>query len=171
MSLQQFLDNDVDIVIVDNLVTGIKERIPEKVKFINLNCENHDELNKYIVENKINGIVHLAAFKQARESSRDPLKYWDNNIRSTLGILKAIENTMVEYFIFSSSCSVYGKCGEVKEQSKLNPISPYGWTKYISEQIIQDCAKQLNISVVNLRYFNVIGNDDFPRPLIIARNA
>tara|TARA_A100001388_G_C28765458_1_gene500445 strand:- start:154 stop:1158 length:1005 start_codon:yes stop_codon:yes gene_type:complete len=157
-----FIDNDLDVVIVDNLVTGIKERIPEKVKFIKLGCENHNELNNYILENKIDGIVHLAAFKQARESSRDPIKYWDNNIKTTLGIVKAIKNTKVKYLIFSSSCSVYGKCGEVKEESKLNPISPYGWTKFVSEQIIQNCADQLNISFVSLRYFNVIGNDNFP---------
>ena len=68
-----FMDNDFDVVIVDNLVTGIKERIPEKVKFIKLDCENHSKLKKYILENKIDGIVHLAAFKQARESRRDPI--------------------------------------------------------------------------------------------------
>ena len=157
-----FIDNGLDVVIVDNLVTGIKERIPEKVKLIKLDCENNYELNKYILENKIDGIVHLAAFKQARESRRDPIKYWDNNIKSTLGIVKAIKNTQVKYLIFSSSCSVYGQCGEVKEESNLNPISPYGWTKFVSEQIIQNCAKQLNISFINLRYFNVIGNDNFP---------
>ena len=88
-----FLDNDLDVVIVDNLVTGIKQRIPENVKLFNLNCENHSKLKKYILDNKIDGIVHLAAFKQARESRRDPIKYWDNNLRSTLGIVKAIKNT------------------------------------------------------------------------------
>ncbi len=129
-----FIDKNLDVVIVDNLVTGIKERIPEKTKLIILDCKNHDELNNYILENKIDGIVHLAAFKQARESSREPIKYWDNNINSTLGIVKAIKNTKLKYLIFSSSCSVYGQCGEVKEESKLNPISPYGWTKLVSEQ-------------------------------------
>ena len=157
-----FLDNDIDIVIVDNLVTGIKERIPDKVKFIKLDCENHNELNNYILANKIDAIVHLAAFKQARESNRDPLKYWDNNLKSTLGIVKAIKNTNVKYLIFSSSCSVYGGSGEVKEESTVNPISPYGWTKFVSEQIIKNCAPQLNISFLSLRYFNVIGNDNFP---------
>ena len=157
-----FLDNDLDVVIVDNLVTGIKERIPEKIKLIKLDCENHIKLKEYIQDNKIDGIVHLAAFKQARESRRDPIKYWDNNLRSTLGIVKAIKNTNVRYLIFSSSCSVYGQCGEGQEESKLNPMSPYGWTKFVSEQIIQNCASQLNISFISLRYFNVIGNDNFP---------
>ncbi|MBO8221451.1 UDP-glucose 4-epimerase GalE [Prochlorococcus marinus] len=157
-----FIDNDLDVVIVDNLVTGIKQRIPENVKLFNLNCENHSKLKKYILENKIDGIVHLAAFKQARESCIDPLKYWDNNVRSTLGIVKAIKNTNVRYLIFSSSCSVYGQGGEVQEDSKLDPISPYGWTKFVSEQIIQNCADQLNFSFISLRYFNVIGNDNFP---------
>ena len=157
-----FIDNDIDVVIVDNLVTGTKERIPEKVKFINLDCKYNIELNNYILENKIEGIIHLAAFKQARESKRDPIKYWDNNIRSTLGIVKAIKNTNVKHLIFSSSCAIYGPCGEVKEESNLNPVSPYGWTKLVSEEIIKNCASQLNISFISLRYFNVIGNDDFP---------
>ena len=158
-----FLNNDLDVIIVDNLVTGIKERIPEKVKFFKIDCKNFKELNNCILENKVDGIVHLAAFKQARESRRNPMKYWDNNLSSTLGIIKAIKNTKVKYLIFSSSCSVYGPCGEVKEESKLNPISPYGWTKYVSEEIIKNCAPQLNLSFVSLRYFNVIGNDNFPK--------
>lgn len=157
-----FLDNGLEIVIVDNLETGLKERIPYNVKFINLNCENHELLKKSIQENKIDGIVHLAAFKQARESIRDPLKYWHNNIGATLGILKSIEDTSVKYLIFSSSCSIYGRCGEVSEESSLNPISPYGWTKFVSEEIIKNCSSQLNLSYINLRYFNVIGNDNFP---------
>ena len=157
-----FKDNGIDILIVDNLVTGKEERIPEKVKFIKIDCQNHIDLKKYIIKNKIEGIVHLAAFKQARESIRDPLKYWDNNIKATLGILNAIKNTEVKYLIFSSSCSIYGKCGEVKEETSLNPISPYGWTKSVSEEIIKNCASQLGLSFISLRYFNVIGNDNFP---------
>ena len=104
----------------------------------------------------------MAALKQARESLRKPLNYYDQNISIMLGILKAIPNSPVKYMVFSSSCSIYGASSEVSELSDTNPISPYGKSKLFCEKILQDCYASLNISFISLRYFNVIGNDNFP---------
>ena len=71
----------------------------------------------------------MAALKQARESLRKPLNYYDQNISIMLGILKAIPNSPVKYMVFSSSCSIYGASSEVSELSDTNPISPYGKSK------------------------------------------
>ena len=159
--IREFISKGVEILVLDDLSHGYIERIPKSVKFFNLNCMETLSLNKILVENKINGVVHLAAFKQARESAREPLKYWHSNIKSLVSVLKSIENSPVKNFLFSSSCSVYGASGEVKENTGLNPISPYAKTKFSSEMIINDFALNFDISIIILRYFNVIGNGNF----------
>ena len=160
--IRTFLREGLKVFVLDNLTTGKLERLPKDIKFYKYDCENYKKLNEILIKNNIYGIVHLAALKQARESKREPLKYWNCNINSILGVLNAIKGTGVRSLLFSSSCSIYGKSGEVNEETEYKPISPYGRTKTVSEMIINDCAKELNLSVLNLRYFNVIGNDTFP---------
>ena len=156
-----FINNKIDIFILDDLSTGLKERLPNSVKFYKFNCSNSKKLNHLLNQHNIKGVVHLAALKQARESKRKPLKYWSNNISSMIGVLNAFKDSPVKYFVFSSSCSIYGDSKEVTEESKTNPLSPYGRTKETCELMLNDCAKELQISWISLRYFNVIGNDNF----------
>lgn len=156
-----FLKNNINIFILDNLSTGLKERIPKSIKIYNFDCSNSQKINEILNKHNIQGIVHLAAFKQARESKRKPLKYWENNISAMIGVINSIKNSPVKYFLFSSSCSIYGDSKEVTEESDIKPLSPYGRTKAICEMILDDCAKELKISCISLRYFNVIGNDNF----------
>ena len=157
-----FLKKGIDIIILDDFSTGLKERTPSSVKLINLNCSDSNKLNYVLNKYNVEGIVHLAALKQARESNREPLKYWSGNISSLIGTLNSLKNSPIKYFLFSSSCSIYGDSNEVTEESNLNPISTYGRTKAASEFIINDCANELDISYISLRYFNVIGNASFP---------
>lgn len=157
-----FLKNNLDVLVLDNLSTGIKERIPPSIELIELDCSESDKVNNILNSNNIEGIVHLAALKHARESERESLKYWDKNISAMLGVIKSLKNSPVKYFLFSSSCSIYGDRNEVTEGSTPKPLSTYAKTKSTSENILNDCAKELNLSFINLRYFNVIGNDDFP---------
>ena len=154
--------NGSEVIILDDLSLGIANRVPKDIKLIVLDCTKSEDLNKILIENNIVGIIHMAALKQARESIRKPLEYYDKNISTMLGILKSIPKSPVKYMVFSSSCSVYGASSEVSELFETKPISPYGRSKMYCEEILQDCSASLNISFISLRYFNVIGNDDFP---------
>lgn len=107
------------------------------------------------------GLMHLAAYKKVGESVNDPLMYYDNNINSTIGALNIIKKLKIKNLIFSSSCTVYGNPDElpITEKSPTKPAqSPYGATKQISEQIMDDYHKaNPDFNLVKLRYFNPIG--------------
>jgi len=157
-----FLEKKENIYILDNLSTGLKKRNVSKINFYSFDCRETKKLNDLLNKKNIRGVIHLASLKQARESLREPLKYWDSNINATISILKSFENSPVKFLLFSGSCSIYGSSNEVIEDIRPNPLSPYAWTKLCSEQIIKDCSRYLDLSWMSLRYFNVIGNGDFP---------
>lgn len=159
---RRFLSAGVQVIVVDNFSTGKMARLPDTVTTIEVDCDDHQSIHEVLVNHGVVGVVHLAAFKQARESTREPMKYWSNNVNAMLGVLRAIEGTCVRHFVFSSSCSIYGSVGLVSPDKDPQPISPYARTKYASELILQDHARHLGLSTITLRYFNVIGNDAFP---------
>ena len=111
---------------------------------------------------KPDAVIHFAAYKAVGESVAEPLKYYQNNILGLVNVLQKMLDYKINNFVFSSSCTVYGEPTgekEVTEETEKNlPNSPYGYTKWIGEQIIQDvfnANKQLKI--INLRYFNPVG--------------
>lgn len=110
---------------------------------------------------EIGGVIHFAANKAVGESVKDPLKYYDNNLGSTITLLKAMVHHGVHNLVFSSSCTVYGQPDvlPVTENSPVKPAqSPYGNTKQICEEILKDSvASGLQLRVLSLRYFNPIG--------------
>lgn len=149
------------VVVVDNLSTGFRERLPKQIPFYNLDCRDKKSLMDVARTHKIEGVVHLAAFKHARESMSSPFQYWDNNVGAMLGALALIEEGIVKKFIFSSSCSVYGSSPKTTEFSPVNPESPYAYTKLVCERMLQDLARKSDTTFSILRYFNVIGCSDF----------
>lgn len=159
--VRSLLAADLDVVVVDNFSTGIKERIPDSVKLIEADCADHYMIREVLLAHRVVGVLHLASYKHARESSHEPLRYWHNNVGAMLGLVQAMKGTSVRYFIFSSSCSVYGASGPVTESTPAQPLSPYARTKYACELLLEDVAPELGISSMILRYFNVIGNDNF----------
>ena len=159
--VRSLLSAAMRVVVIDNLSTGLRARVPDSVPFAQLDCRDHRAVERLVLQHDVVGIMHLAAFKQARESLRDPMSYWVNNMESMLGILRGIEETQVRHFVFSSSCSIYGAAGLVNAGTQPMPQSPYARTKYVSEMMLQDLASQLRVSTITLRYFNVIGNDKF----------
>lgn len=118
-------------------------------------------VKKMFEENKdIDGIIHFAAFKSVPESVEKPLLYYHNNIESLVNMLEGVRDYKIPYFIFSSSCSVYGDIEKlpVNESTPLNAISPYGYTKQVGEQIVKDFARTYpGVKAVLLRYFNPVG--------------
>ena len=147
-----------NIIIIDNLVTGFKKLINKKAKFIKVDLKNEKNLRKIIFENKIDIIIHLAAYHNVSEAESNKKKYYKNNVIGTLNLVKACKNSNVKNIIFSSSCSVYGNVnGSVKETAKTNPLGYYAYTKLKSEQIIKKYSKRFNYNYFILRYFNVAG--------------
>jgi UDP-glucose 4-epimerase len=105
-------------------------------------------------------VIHFAAFKSVGESVKEPLKYYHNNLQSTINLLGSMANHGVKYLAFSSSCTVYGQPDKlpVTEQTPLKRAeSPYGNTKKIMEDIIHDVTLQGKVKAISLRYFNPIG--------------
>ena len=161
--LREFTNAGAACFVFDNLITGKLERLPSGVEFIHGEATNPDEIAKACNKFKITGVIHLAAFMQARESVHDPIKYWKNNVGVSLALASILGKTKVEHVIFSSSCSVYGNARSVTENSMLNPISPYAMTKVASEQILSQAAISNGIRLSILRYFNVIGCGNFSK--------
>jgi len=160
-----------DVIVVDNLSNShidVLDNI-EKISgirpvFENFNLADTEKTKDFFSRNTdIKGIIHFAAFKAVGESVDDPLKYYRNNLFSLVNILQNMKEQSIDNLVFSSSCTVYGQPEElpVAEDAPIQmAMSPYGNTKQISEEIIQDTAKVSNVHAVLLRYFNPIGAHD-----------
>jgi UDP-glucose 4-epimerase len=157
-----------EVVAIDNLSNSSIEVLDgiEKITGKKLLFENIDLREKLAVQNffkkhqDISGVIHFAASKAVGESVKNPLLYYENNINSLVYLLQELANLPQANFIFSSSCTVYGQAEKmpITEDASVQPAnSPYGNTKQIGEEIINDVAKVTNINSVLLRYFNPIG--------------
>lgn len=163
----ELLKSGYDIVVIDNLSNSNYECIKrieiitgESIQFHELDLLNQEAINKIFDDNNIEAVIHLAGFKSVNESVIQPLKYYKNNIISTLILCEVMKVHNVKKIVFSSSATVYGmeNISPLIEELKLNPTSPYGRTKVMIEEILSDlyCAdKEWGISI--LRYFNPIG--------------
>ena len=156
-----------DAVIIDNF-SNSSEKVLERIREISgrsVVCYNADvcdesALRRVFSENKIDCVVHFAGLKAVGDSVKHPLEYYQNNLCATMTLLKVMNEFDVERIVFSSSATVYGvpKSTPIREDADRWCTNPYGWTKYMSEQIISDTAKaDGNMSAVLLRYFNPIG--------------
>jgi UDP-glucose 4-epimerase len=158
-----------NVVIIDNLsntrlsvLEGIEAITNKKPKFHNIDLSDREAVNQFFKANQdLDGIIHFAAYKAVGESVKNPLMYYENNLFSLVNILQNIKAYNLSNFIFSSSCTVYG---ESKQQpiTEFAPVlkaeSPYGNTKQIGEEIIEDVYKSSNqFKAISLRYFNPIG--------------
>ena len=155
-------------IVVDNLYNSsakslerVKEITGVSVKFYEGDVRDEALLNKIFDENEIGAVIHFAGLKAVGESVAKPLAYYDNNLISTMVLARVMGNHGCKKIIFSSSATVYSGDNEMplRENSKTgNCTNPYGWTKYMCEQILRDIAKaDPEWSVVLLRYFNPVG--------------
>ena len=164
----ELLQDGYDVVVVDNLCNSNPESLNrvEKItgktlKFYKGDVRDGALLDEIFSENVIESVIHFAGLKAVGESVAQPWRYYDNNLNSTLVLTKAMEKAGVKKIIFSSSATVYTADNEMplKETSRTgNCTNPYGWTKYMTEQILQGMAvADDSWSVCLLRYFNPIG--------------
>ena len=147
-------------IVLDNLINGYKENV-KWGEFICGDVGDFNLLCKIFKRYKIDGVMHFAAYAYVGESVKDPMKYYENNLRNTINLLSAMMNHSVELFVFSSSCSTYGvpRRLPIKEDHPQNPINPYGKTKYMIESMLKDFSQAYNLRFVSLRYFNAAGAD------------
>ena len=149
-----------NIVVVDNLNTTKKNYLPKNIKVKKVNILNKKKLEKLFSIYNFDGVIHLAAKCVVSESQKYPDIYYETNIIGTKNIIRYSKKFKVKHFIFSSSCSIYGNSdGIVKENNKKKPVSYYGKTKLIGENLIKRSFKNTKIKFVILRYFNVVGAD------------
>ena len=163
----ELLEKGYHPIIADNLsnsretvIDAIFEITGVKVSFINIDLCNKKETENLYDQFKIDATIHFAAWKAVGESVEDPLKYYRNNLLSLINLLEIYKERNLNNFVFSSSCSVYGQADKlpVTENSPLKkPESPYGNTKQIGEEIIQDAIGAYNFKSISLRYFNPAG--------------
>lgn len=163
----ELLQNGYDVTIADDLsnskievVDAIKTITQKSFKFYNSDLKIFDEVDKIFRENKIDAVIHLAGYKAVGESCAKPLMYYENNILTTINLLKCMKNYNVDLILFSSSATVYKSTNPMPltETSELGPCNPYGRTKYFIEEMLRDeVASGSNIRAIILRYFNPIG--------------
>ena len=156
-----------EVIIIDDLsntrigvLDGIFEISKIRPEFVKLDLKEKEQVAAFFEEHKIDGVIHFAASKAVGESVEQPLKYYENNISTLIYLLKSMARNNVPHIIFSSSCTVYGQADElpITEDAPIKKAeSPYGNTKQIGEEIIQDVTKAGNLTAIALRYFNPIG--------------
>jgi UDP-glucose 4-epimerase len=157
VAVKQLLENDFEVVVIDNLSNGNKELLDQKAKLYEFDLAK-DDFNQVFEENKIDAVMHFAAYKMVDESMKHPNKYFDN-IKGTVNLLNSMVKHDVKKIIFSSSAAVYGSSeGVVDEDAETNPTSYYGYTKLESEKELEWFHKIHGINYLSLRYFNVAGD-------------
>ncbi|MCQ2458813.1 MAG: UDP-glucose 4-epimerase GalE [Ruminococcus sp.] len=164
----ELINSGYDVVVADNYsnscpeaVKRVEEITGKSVKTYEVDIKDTEKLETVFIENKIDAVIHFAGLKAVGESVEKPVLYYRNNIDTTLALLECMNKYSVKNMIFSSSATVYGEENPVPytEQMKRGTCTnPYGWTKVMMEQILEDAAKaDKELSVVLLRYFNPIG--------------
>lgn len=167
----ELLNSGYSVIVADNYSNSCPEAIKrvekitgKSVKTYELDITNSGKLDKVFQDNKIDAVINFAGLKAVGESVTEPVKYYRNNIDTTLTLLETMKKHDVKNIIFSSSATVYGAENSVpyKEDMKRGTCTnPYGWTKAMMEQIFEDTANaDGRLSVVILRYFNPIGAHD-----------
>jgi len=146
-------------VVVDNLVYGHREALAPEVAFYNTDLGNVANLVRILQGEKIEAVMHFAAYCYVGESVTDPLKYYANNVAATIQLLQAMVTSGVKKFVFSSTCAIYGEPASlpIVETMPQAPINPYGQTKLDVENLLKSVAAAHGFSFAAFRYFNAAG--------------
>jgi UDP-glucose 4-epimerase len=167
-TLIDLIENGYDVISVDNnsrsnpvILERVEKITGQKIKNYKVDLCNFDDTFAIFQENTdIRGIIHFAAYKAVNESVEIPLIYFENNLYSLINLLKCVQEFEIPWFVFSSSCTVYGNVdtSPVTEATPPKPAeSPYGYTKQMGEQIVNEFAKKSAARCILLRYFNPVG--------------
>ncbi len=157
--VRALLADGARVVVLDDLSTGDKSRVPDGVPLEIGSVRDRALLDRVLAEHQIGGVVHIAAKKQVGESVEKPLWYYEENVGGLRILLSAVVEAGVRRLVFSSSAAVYGSPDVplITEDTPCEPQSPYGETKLVGEWLIRDVAAAHGLAYANLRYFNVAG--------------
>lgn len=160
------LDAGEDVAVIDRLSTGFRWALPPEAKFYEGDIADESLLERIFTENDVNAIIHFAGSIIVPESVADPLSYYENNTVKSRALIASAVKHKVPHFVFSSTAAVYGTpqgVEPVTEMAALNPESPYGSSKLMTETMLRDTARAHDFTYTALRYFNVAGADPLGR--------
>lgn len=151
-----------DVVVADNLITGHRDAVPKEARFYQGDIRDLAFLDDLFQKEKIDAVIHFAAFSLVGESVTNPLKYYDNNLCSTKVLLEAMVRHGVDKIVFSSTAATYGEPENIPilESDSTCPTNPYGETKLAMEKMFYWAANAHDLRYVSLRYFNACGADE-----------
>ena len=160
--VESTLASDRNVVVLDDLSTGISSRLSPSILMNQVTLQDSNAVHQIFETNKISGVLHLAAKKRVGESIERPNYYWEENVGGLTNLLSAMKAHGVKNFVFSSSAAVYGQpevppSARITEETPCVPINPYGATKLEGEVLSRAMADSEGLKVAALRYFNVAG--------------
>jgi UDP-glucose-4-epimerase GalE len=155
---KQLVASKHDVLIVDNLAEGHRPSVGQ-TKFVEADLLDRKRIAGLLTEHKIDAVMHFAAFAYVGVSVTEPAIYYQNNIVGSLSLLDAMRDAGVNRIVFSSSCATYGipQRVPITEDHPQNPISPYGFTKFVIERALADYSHAYGLGYAALRYFNASG--------------
>ncbi len=149
-------------VVLDNLVYGHRAAVPADVPFYQGDVGDRELVTSIVEKHDIDACIHFAAYAYVGESVKDPSKYFENNTLRTNDLLNTLRGCGVKRFVFSSTCASYGDPVRIPidESHPQKPVNPYGWSKFMTERILESYDTAYGIKFVALRYFNAAGATD-----------
>mgnify|MGYP003589370250 CR=1 FL=1 len=160
-NVRQLIKSGYNVVVYDNLSKGHIEAVKE-INIVKGDICDKNKLKQTIEDNKIDAVMHFAAFIEVGESVLEPSKYYKNNVVDVITLLNVMVEAKIKYFVFSSTAAVFGEpvYTPIDEKHPKNPINPYGKTKLTVEEILKDYDRAYGLKYAVLRYFNAAGADD-----------
>ena len=158
--VKHLLRADHDVVVADNFSTGHRRALMG-AKLVEMDIADGQALDALFAQHRFDAVFHFASFIQVGESVTEPAKYYQNNLAATLTLLQAMVRAQIKHFIFSSTAAVYGdpQYIPIDEQHPKAAINPYGRSKWMVEQMLEDFDRAYGLKSVCLRYFNAAGAD------------
>src|SRR3954468_4072606 len=155
------LDGGWSVVVIDNLSTGFRWGVADEAAFVEGDIADQALVGRLIAEHNIGAIIHFAGSIIVPESVEKPLKYYENNTVKSRSLIESAVEGGVKHFIFSSTAATYGipERVPIDEETRTQPINPYGWSKLMTERMLIDAAAAHPLNFCALRYFNVAGAD------------
>lgn len=158
-TVYELIENGEDVAIIDNLQTGHIKAVHPKARFYKGDIRNREFLDSVFAKEKIDAVIHFAAYSLVGESMEKPLKYYENNLCGTKILLDSMVANGINKIVFSSTAATYGEPESlpILETDKTEPTNPYGETKLAMEKMFKWVGRAHNINFVSLRYFNACG--------------
>ncbi|GAB2025332.1 UDP-glucose 4-epimerase GalE [Lactovum odontotermitis] len=159
-AVEMLMDKGYDVAVIDNLVTGHREAVPENIRFYEGDVRDRAFMRAtFAAEKNIEGLMHFCAYSLVGESMEKPAMYFDNNVGGCISILEIMQEFDVKHIVFSSTAATFGipESSPISEKMPQKPINPYGESKLMMEKMMHWQSEATDMTYVALRYFNVAG--------------